>query len=379
MIPDVHLKPWIFDKAAEIMRTGAADRALCLMDIPDDWGSEYDLDLYEETFDAAAGFLDRYPDTLWCYGNHDLSYLWQQPESGFSAAAIPVVTKKLNELREALPDERQMAYIHRIDDVLFMHGGLTDAFVRYYASDVDYDDTDAVTERINSLGMMPMWDDASPIWFRPLHSSEKMYREKDILQVVGHTPVMQIDRRGSVVTCDLFSTYRSGGPIGTQEFLLIDTETWNYRGIGTDRSDLKIELHRKGYNCGQIITALTGGAAGWDVTACEGLSDMCESCGEICSTLKGGDYCINRYIRETTARGHGVTAGEVYDALDVNEQMEMMKASKDMSRQMYERFREKNGSLFCSELRTDNMAASCAKYVDDVTDILEELFRDVRK
>ena len=36
--------------------------------------------------------------------------------------------------------------------IFLMHGGLTRAFVKYYARDVDYDDTDAVIEKINSLG-----------------------------------------------------------------------------------------------------------------------------------------------------------------------------------------------------------------------------------
>lgn len=231
VIPDAHLKPWMFDRAKEIMDTGAAEKALCLMDIPDDWGQEYNLGLYEETFDAAIRFQKAYPDTLWCYGNHDLSYEWLQYESGFSSMAIPVVQKKLSELRRALPDRNQLAYIHRIDDVLFVHGGLTNAFVKYYASDVEYDDADAVVEKINCLGRDEMWDDASPLWLRPQYYYEKMYRESNILQVVGHTPVEEIDRIGNVISCDLFSTYRTGDPIGTQEFLLIDTVTWEYKGI----------------------------------------------------------------------------------------------------------------------------------------------------
>lgn len=231
VIPDAHLKPWMFDRAKEIMDTGAAEKALCLMDIPDDWGQEYNLGLYEETFDAAIRFQKAYPDTLWCYGNHDLSYEWLQYESGFSSMAIPVVQKKLSELRRALPDRNQLAYIHMIDDVLFVHGGLTHAFVKYYASDVEYDDADAVVEKINCLGRDEMWDDASPLWLRPQYYYEKMYRESNILQVVGHTPVEEIDRIGNVISCDLFSTYRTGDPIGTQEFLLIDTVTWEYKGI----------------------------------------------------------------------------------------------------------------------------------------------------
>ncbi len=231
VIPDVHLKPWMFDRATEIMKSGVAEKAVCLMDIPDDWGQEYNLGLYEDTFDAAIRFQKAYPDTLWCYGNHDLSYEWLQYESGFSSVAIPVVNAKLGALRRGLSDKSQMTYIHRIDDVLFLHGGLTHAFVKYYANDVDYDDTDAVIEKINLLGRNEMWDDASPLWFRPQFYNEKMYKESDLLQVVGHTPVMQIDRLGNVLSCDLFSTYRTGDPIGTEEFLLIDTETWEHEGI----------------------------------------------------------------------------------------------------------------------------------------------------
>lgn len=231
VIPDVHLNPWMFYRAKEIMDRGTAEKAVCLMDIPDDWGQEYHLGLYEETFDAAIQFQKAYPDTLWCYGNHDLSYEWQQQESGFSPTAIPVVNEMMSALRRALPDKSQMTYIHRIDDVLFTHGGLTHAFVKYYANDVDYNDIDAVIKKINCLGRDEMWDEASPIWFRPQFNSERMYREANILQVVGHTPVEEIVRLGNVLSCDLFSSYRNGDPIGTQEFLLIDTATWEYEGI----------------------------------------------------------------------------------------------------------------------------------------------------
>ena len=231
VIPDVHLKPWMFERAAEIMRAGAAERALCLMDIPDEWGQEANLDLYTHTFDEAIRFQKEFPGTLWCYGNHDLSYIWLEYESGFSSLAIRTVNDKMKELMDALPDEGQMAYIHRVDDVLFLHGGLTHAFVSYHASDTDCGDTDEVLRRINGLGRGIMWDDASPIWFRPQFSSEKMYRGDDLLQVVGHTPVRELSRKGNVLTCDLFSTYRTGDPIGTQEYLLIDTKTWDHEGI----------------------------------------------------------------------------------------------------------------------------------------------------
>ena len=221
----------MFDRATELMNYGMAEKTVCLMDIPDEWGHGYDLDLYINTFDKAIEYAKRFPDTLWCYGNHDLSYIWMQPESGFSSLAVPTVSSKLAKLRNSLPDDSQLAYIHRIDNVLFTHGGLTRAFVKYYAPDIEYKDTDAVLQRINTLGFTEIWDDASPIWFRPQYYNEEMYREADLLQVVGHTPVEEISRTGNVLSCDLFSTYRNGKPVGTQEFILINTETWEYQGI----------------------------------------------------------------------------------------------------------------------------------------------------
>ena len=88
VIPDVHLKPQMFRQAADFMRAGKAKRAVCLMDIPDDWDREYDIACYEETYDEAIRFAVEFPDTAWCYGNHDLSYFWHCPESGYSSVDL---------------------------------------------------------------------------------------------------------------------------------------------------------------------------------------------------------------------------------------------------------------------------------------------------
>lgn len=231
VIPDVHLKPWMFKRAAEIMDSENIDRAVCLMDIPDDWNQEYNVALYEETFDAAITFQKNHPETLWCYGNHDLSYVWMQTESGFSTFAMFAVADKISELKETLPDRNQMQFIHRIDNVLFLHGGLSHAFVKYYAASVDYEDVDAVLEIINNMGCNEMWDDASPLWLRPQVDIDKMYKQDEMLQVVGHTPVESITMDWNLISCDTFCTYPDGSKFGSHEFLVIDTQTWNYYGI----------------------------------------------------------------------------------------------------------------------------------------------------
>ena len=62
VIPDIHLKPWIFDRTEKILRDGKADRAVCLMDMPDDWNMEFQIERYKETFDRAIAFAEDYPD-----------------------------------------------------------------------------------------------------------------------------------------------------------------------------------------------------------------------------------------------------------------------------------------------------------------------------
>ena len=230
IIPDIHLKPWIFARASSLIR-GNADLAICLMDIPDDWNQQFNIDLYAETFDAAISFAKAFPKTLWCYGNHDVCYEWNQRETGYSPIAARLVCEKLRNLREALPDEKQLTFVHRIDNVLFSHGGLANEFVRQYVPAKLYNDVDAVIHTVNALEPYVMWQDRSPLWFRPQGYTEKMYKPRKLLQVVGHTPVRQIEKKGNLISCDVFSTYRDSSPIGTQEFLLLDTVSREYCGI----------------------------------------------------------------------------------------------------------------------------------------------------
>ena len=94
-------------------------------------------------------------------------------------------------------------------------------------------DVDAVVEEINKLGRTEMWNDASPIWLRPQYSKMKLYKPRKVLQVVGHTPVEGISRAGNLISCDVFSTRSDGSPIGTEEYLLLDTLTWEFCGVKT--------------------------------------------------------------------------------------------------------------------------------------------------
>ena len=235
VIPDVHLKPYMFERAAELMKEGVADKAVCLMDIADDFKQTWNVELYEQTYNAAIQFAKEFPQTLWCYGNHDLSYPWRQQESGYSPIAPSMVCEKLKEL-ESTVSEGQIAYLHRIDNVIFCHGGLSDVFVEKYVPEKFWDDPDQVLKIINSFSSGRMWQDWSPLWYRPQNYEEKyLYKETEMLQVVGHTPMPQITKEDNLISCDVFSTYPDRRPYGNREFLLLDTETWEYRGIPCEK------------------------------------------------------------------------------------------------------------------------------------------------
>ena len=232
VISDIHLKPWIFGRADEIMKKRIADQAICLMDIADDWGMELHVDRYEETYDRAIAFAIAHPNTLWCYGNHDISYVWGKLETGYSAYAEATVRSKLRELERVLPDPSRMTFVHRIGKVIFSHGGITSDFVRWLAEsrednlmDADIDD---VIFAINDAPVEYLWNDASPLWARPQYGHSGIFRNEAFIQAVGHTPVETIFEKDGVISTDVFSTYHDGRQIGESCMLIIQTETGEY-------------------------------------------------------------------------------------------------------------------------------------------------------
>ena len=56
IIPDVHLKPWMFDEAEKILDVIDYDFIVCLGDLVDDWNQEVNLNLYADTLDRCLDF-----------------------------------------------------------------------------------------------------------------------------------------------------------------------------------------------------------------------------------------------------------------------------------------------------------------------------------
>ena len=231
VIPDVHLKTWIFDKAENVLKLGKADRAVCLMDMPDDWDMEFQIDRYRAIYDRAIAFAKDYPDTLWCYGNHDLSYPWGRLESGYSPYAERTVMEKLEELEKSLKNSSQINIMHRIDRVLFSHAGLSMEFVKKLNRKLLDADIDEVLAAVNSASQDKLWNDESPLWLRALDVWRKAFRAEKYKQVVGHTPVEKIMEQGGIIFTDVFSTDREGTQIGKSAMVVIDSETGEYEVV----------------------------------------------------------------------------------------------------------------------------------------------------
>ena len=231
VIPDVHLKTQIFDRADDILKSGKADKAVCLMDIPDDWGMEFQVEKYRIIFDRAIQFANDHSDTLWCYGNHDVSYPWGKLESGYSPYAERTVMSKLEELEDSLSGAEQIAIMHRIDSVLFSHGGLASVFVRRLGVGLLDADIDDIVCAVNAASHDMLWNDESPLWLRPQYGNYDIFRNEELTQVVGHTPVETIFERDGIISTDVFSTYRDGTQIGESAMIVIDTESGKYEKI----------------------------------------------------------------------------------------------------------------------------------------------------
>ena len=221
VIPDVHLKPWIFDEADKVDKSSYED-IVVLGDLVDDWGKGNDLGAYEETLNRAAEFGKEHGESLWCYGNHDVSYLWDTMESGYSVQARLTAIEGITKLERILEDRYK--FVHRIDNVLFSHAGVTETFV-LHSCGYHVKEIDDILAKINRMGKQELWRDSSPIWARPQADFYRMFRDDLFYQVVGHTPVEEPLDACGVLTLDLFSTYSNGDLYGNQKLYIVDTLT----------------------------------------------------------------------------------------------------------------------------------------------------------
>ncbi|MCR5129592.1 MAG: metallophosphoesterase [Lachnospiraceae bacterium] len=228
VVGDIHLKPWVIESAKELMNSKKYDNTVFLGDFVDDFDEGRNLGLYNETFDALDRFRTAYPDALICYGNHDLSYLWRKSETGYSEFAEQTVQRWLMSLRRTAGDNLQ--FVHRINNVIFSHGGITRFFLEeHFEGALSVDD---IIYQINQMGPTDLWMDHSPLWSRPFRKETTGLTKYNVfdgkyLQVIGHTPVHTptFYERENILACDSFGRHHDGTRYGDNKYVWVDTET----------------------------------------------------------------------------------------------------------------------------------------------------------
>lgn len=220
VIADTHLKPWIFDKAENVIAKFKPDKIVILGDLVDDWGAS--IDKYESMMQRCIKFAKDYPSAIWLWGNHDISYL-DEHCSGCSGHFFPASTILPSLFSQLENLTTGFKFVHYEDGVFFSHGGISSAWIRDFPGKIN--DYEKIAEWINSSSFSSMWSDLSPLWYRPSDILPPFHNDT-VLQIAGHTPVKRIAKWKNIIYTDVFSTYRDNGqPIGTQEFFLFDTET----------------------------------------------------------------------------------------------------------------------------------------------------------
>lgn len=229
-IPDIHLKPVIFDRAGKILESGQADFAVQLGDLVDDWDEDFNDSLYARTIRRAIEFHKKFPNTLWCMGNHDYGYYHRDKgkrESGHSVFVEPEMSELIKEMKQS---GLKQEIAHHVDNAIFSHAGLTSDWVAMLTIDEaeGYTMDDYIETLVNEAAPEELWDERSPIWVRPQESNVEIF--SDCFQVVGHTPVEKVELKNGVLSTDVFSTYPNGAPFGERKFVIVDTvkKTWWY-------------------------------------------------------------------------------------------------------------------------------------------------------
>lgn len=234
VIPDVHLKTEIFDMADTIMKKFNLDIAVFVGDLVDDWSKENDIKLYKDTITRAIKFKNDYPNSLFCWGNHEIGYLtdyWTC--TGNSAIYRNDIRLLLNQYER----EVEPKYIQYVDNCLFSHAGVSNDLMLNLEKATDYNvSIEDIAEMFNHSSFAYMGEYNSPLWLRPELSTS--YYSK-FVQIIGHTPMKEIRNLNNVWFVDTFSTTSNGLAYGNREFMIIGTRSHNVACFTVNKNRVK--------------------------------------------------------------------------------------------------------------------------------------------
>lgn len=213
IVPDAHLKIEVIEKGMELANKLMCDRVILLGDYFDDWFA-MDTDYYDMRAYLKELLRKNHGRVIPLLGNHELSYLGF-PCSGYNRHVEPIV-------RGTVENDHRFAFCYSLDGVLYSHAGVTKEWVisneliprhmvRYHmgikngaemVEDAVYgiEDLSILAQTGPARGghgiPSPVWADLTELIADPIGK---------FTQVVGHTPVEQIEKIGNCYFCDVFS------------------------------------------------------------------------------------------------------------------------------------------------------------------------------
>lgn len=226
-IPDSHLKIEVIENGLELADKLMCDTVVLLGDYVDEWDStddDYrDMILYLKTL------LRKRPGVVPLLGNHELSYL------GFKCSGYN--DSVAEEVRAAFENDMRFLFAVAIDGVLYSHAGITQSWTmnnkvitmndirNHMGRKNGAEMSEKAINGVPSLNVLAQvgrgrggHSAPSPLW------ADLEELEMDALgkftQVVGHTPVSQIEKLGNCWFTDVFSN----GNISDEYLYIVDGE-----------------------------------------------------------------------------------------------------------------------------------------------------------
>lgn len=228
-VGDVHNHLYMLNKVEELDNKYKFDRIIFTGDYVDDWKTDNhdSLETLNKIIELKRSNFNKY---TFCLGNHELSYLGY-PCSGhrFELDDIMQIT-----LKENIDCFDLFASIE-LNDKKFIctHAGLSNKYIDDVLNGYDNYEKELLqlnNDILNNLYLLTMCsylrggncEFSSFLW---ADRKEHLYynqNKKPYLQyqIIGHTPVLNIDINNDFIFIDTHSTYRDGSKYGDQSYLL---------------------------------------------------------------------------------------------------------------------------------------------------------------
>jgi len=211
VIPDSHLKISVIKNGVELAKKVNADKIILLGDYLDDWVCT-DQD-YINIIMYVKQLLRSNPNVEVLYGNHELSYM------GFPCSGHNHNVEE--QMGAALIPDRRFFFGVAHDNVIYTHAGITYSWLKYnhlitqndlrlkLPKNTGAELLEKIVNGIPTFDVMAQVGPArgghgfpSPLW---ADLTELISDPLPVKQVVGHTPVKQIENIGKCWFTDVYS------------------------------------------------------------------------------------------------------------------------------------------------------------------------------